>query len=135
MKDNATQTMIELLRPISPVEKDGIHEMQLDEGMKMWLALDLGISDPWIIESAKINLSAFPYRLDLIAGLPWGTLFPCPICGKLCKAHDFKKLVWRHRDMGTTSCFITARVPRTKCEKDGVHRIKVPWTERGAQPA
>ncbi|MFR9014342.1 MAG: transposase family protein [Desulfovibrio piger] len=41
--------------------------------------------------------------------------YPCPTCGSLCAAHDFKDMLWRHLNVFQHSCFLRARVPRVKC--------------------
>ena len=60
-------------------------------------------------------------------------MFPCPDCGKACKAHDFGEFTWRHLNFFQHHCYITAKVPRTDCPDHGVKRIQVPWAREGSR--
>ena len=70
---------------------------------------------------------------DRLAAAARGSLFPCPVCGKPCKAHDFAEFTWRHLNFFQHHCFITAKVPRTDCPEHGVLRITVPWAREGSR--
>ena len=61
------------------------------------------------------------------------TEFLCPVCGRLCKAHDFKTMTWRHLNFFQHHCYITAQLPRVRCSEHGVKRIKVPWARKGSR--
>jgi len=62
-----------------------------------------------------------------------GSKYPCPVCGTLCQAHDFKEFTWRHLNFFQHRCYITAAVPRVRCPEHGVKRIKVPWARKGSK--
>ncbi|MDO5538399.1 MAG: hypothetical protein Q4F72_12835, partial [Desulfovibrionaceae bacterium] len=49
-----------------------------------------------------------------------------------CPAYDYRKMVWRHRNLNSLICEITAWAPRTKCPEHGVHRCPVPWARKGS---
>src|SRR3954469_9586528 len=73
------------------------------------------------------------HELHLEVAADRGSLFPCPVCGKPCKAHDFAEFTWRHLNFFQHHCYITAKVPRTDCAEHGVLRITVPWAREGSR--
>ena len=62
-----------------------------------------------------------------------GSEFPCLVCGRMCKAHDFQEKTWRHLNFFQHHCYITASVPRTNCPEHGVKMVKVPWAHKGTR--
>jgi transposase len=62
-----------------------------------------------------------------------GSLFPCPVCGKPSKAHDFAEFTWRHLNFFQHHCYITAKIPRTDCDEYGVLRMTPPWGREGSR--
>jgi transposase len=96
------------------------------------LTLGLGLTEPWKVVGQVLDVNKQPseLRLDVEAGR--GALYPCPDCGKPCKAHDFKEFSWRHLNFFQHHCLITAKVPRIKCPDHGVRRIEVPWARPGS---
>ncbi|MEF3167976.1 MAG: transposase family protein, partial [Deltaproteobacteria bacterium] len=54
-----------------------------------------------ILDTTKV-----PHELRLTIGADRGSLYPCPVCGSLCKAHDFKELTWRHLNFFQHHCYI-----------------------------
>jgi len=95
-------------------------------------ALGLGLEEPWRIVGQILETDKNPHELRLRLAADRGSMFPCPECGKLCKAHDFKKLTWRHLNFFQHHCYITASVPRTNCSEHGIKRIVVPWAREGS---
>ena len=95
--------------------------------------LGLGLTAPWKIIDQHLDTSVNPHRLDIRIGAERGSLYPCPECGSLCKAHDFKEFTWRHLNFFQHHCYLTANVPRIKCPKHGVKRVDVPWARKGSQ--
>lgn len=59
------------------------------------LALGLGVTPPWRLVSQRLDTATQPNQLHLEVAAERGALFPCPTCGKLCKAHDFAEFTWR----------------------------------------
>ena len=90
-------------------------------------ALGLGLTAPWKLVEQQLDTTKSPHRLDLRIAADRGSLYPCPECGKSCKAHDFKEMTWRHLNFFQHHCYITAPVPRTNCPEHGIKRIVVPW--------
>lgn len=97
------------------------------------ITLGLGLEDPWKITGQILDTTKVPHELRLAIGSDRGSLYPCPVCGKLCKAHDFKELTWRHLNFFQHHCLITAKVPRVRCEQDGIRQIEVPWARKGSR--
>jgi transposase len=97
------------------------------------LALGLGVTPPWKLVSQRLDTGTHPHQLHLEVAAERGALFPCPTCGKLCKAHDFAEFTWRHLNFFQHHCYVTAKVPRTDCPEDGILRIKVPWAREGSR--
>lgn len=96
------------------------------------LALGLGVSPPWRLADQRLDTSKRPHVLEIRLETERGAEFPCPECGRPCKAHDFKDFTWRHLNFFQHHCLITARVPRTDCSEHGVKRANVPWAREGS---
>ena len=96
------------------------------------LALGLGVTPPWRLLDQRLDTGQRPYVLEIRLGAKRGARFPCPDCGKACKAHDFKQFTWRHLNFFQHHCQITAKVPRTDCPEHGVKRMTVPWARDGS---
>lgn len=94
--------------------------------------LGLGLSAPWKIMGQSLDTQKKPFHLFLEIGAERGTLYPCPQCGKLCKAHDFQEMTWRHLNFFQHHCYLRARVARVVCEEHGIHRTPVPWARKGS---
>ena len=62
-----------------------------------------------------------------------GAKFSCPECEKpgLC-VHDTEDKQWRHLNFFQYKAYLHFRHPRVRCDDHGVHRIKVPWAQRGS---
>lgn len=62
-----------------------------------------------------------------------GAKFSCPECEKpgVC-VHDTEDKQWRHLNFFQYKAYIHFRHPRVRCDDHGVHRIKVPWAQRGS---
>lgn len=99
---------------------------------KAILALGLGLESPWELVDQELNTKVKPHELHLRVSAPRGSRFPCPECGRWCKARDFKEMTWRHLNFFQHPAYITADVPRTDCPDCGVKRIPVPWAREGS---
>ena len=97
------------------------------------LSLGLGLQKPWKIIGQILETDKQPHVLRLTVKTDRDTEFLCPVCGRLCKAHDFKTMTWRHLNFFQHHCYITAQVPRVRCSEHGVKRIKVPWARKGSR--
>lgn len=95
------------------------------------IALGLGIEPPWQIVGQTLDTSVTPHQLKIRIRAERGVEFPCPVCGRMCKAHDFQEKTWRHLNFFQHHCYITAMVPRTRCPEHGVKMVKVPWARKG----
>ena len=94
-------------------------------------ALGLGLNAPWNLMEQQLDMLKKPRELHLHIGADRGALYPCPECGKFCKAHDFKEMTWRYLNFFQHHCYITAPVPRTSCPEHGIMRISLPWVREG----
>jgi len=97
------------------------------------MTLGLGLEEPWKIVDQWLDTSKSPHELHIRISADRGSRFPCPTCGEKCKAHDFKEFTWRHLNFFQHHCYLTADVPRIKCEEHGVRRVNVPWAREGSQ--
>jgi transposase len=97
------------------------------------ITLGLGLQAPWEIAGQLLDTDKNPHELRLTIQAQRGTRYPCPICGTLCHAHDFKEMTWRHLNFFQHHCFITAAVPRVRCQEHGVKQIEVPWARKGSK--
>ena len=97
------------------------------------LALGLGVTPPWKLVGQRLDTSTQPNQLHIEIAAERGALFPCPVCGKASKAHDFPEFTWRHLNFFQHHCFMTAKVPRTDCPEHGVLWINVPWAREGSR--
>ncbi|MCC6465471.1 MAG: ISL3 family transposase [Planctomycetes bacterium] len=95
-------------------------------------SIGLGLEAPWRILSSNLDINVNPHRLDLRVEAERGALYPCPECGKLCKAHDFAERTWRHLNFFQHHCYVTAPVPRTDCPEHGIKTVTVPWARKGS---
>lgn len=97
------------------------------------LALGIGLESPWRIVGQHLDTSETPHKLRLSLKAERGAEFPCPVCGKMCKAHDFKEMTWRHLNFFQHHCYLTASVPRVRCPEHGVKRVQVSWARKGSR--
>ncbi len=97
------------------------------------LSLGLGVTPPWKLVGQRLDTDKRPKELHIEVAADRGARFPCPDCGKPCKAHDFGEFTWRHLNFFQHHCYITAKVPRTDCPDHGVKRIQVPWAREGSR--
>lgn len=58
-----------------------------------------------------------------------GSGLACPQCGAAATAYDTRKRSWRHLDSCEAKTFVTAAVPRVRCDEHGIKQIDVPWSE------
>jgi transposase len=96
-------------------------------------ALGLGLSEPWELSGQRLDIEKRLHELHLEVVAERGALFPCPACGRACKAHDFTRFTWQHLNFFQHHCFIKARVPRVDCPDHGVKRAVVPWARPGSR--
>ena len=69
----------------------------------MVLALGLGMRPPWRLVGQRLDPGKQPHELHLDVCAERGSLFPCPVCGNACKAHDFAEFTWRHLNFFASS--------------------------------
>ncbi len=93
--------------------------------------LALGLDSPWQVESSEFDPKR--KRLDIMIDFPRGGTFSCPECGEeKLKAYDTELKYWRHLNFFEHDAYLTARVPRVKCQQCGIHVVNVPWARTGS---
>lgn len=90
------------------------------------LQLALGLTPPWTVTGSDFDVEA--RRLDIQIDFAAGSRFSCPTCGAAnCPAYDTERKTWRHLNFFQHQAYLTARVPRVRCETCGVKTVSVPW--------
>jgi len=90
------------------------------------LQLALGVAPPWTVTRGEFDAAA--QRLDIEIDFAAGSRFTGPTCGAAdCPAHDTERKTWRHLNFFQHQAYLTARVPRVRCETCGVKTVNVPW--------
>ena len=97
------------------------------------LALGLGLQPPWRLVGQRVDTSKTPHEVFLEVTADRGAEYPCPVCGVLCKAHDFQEFTWRHLNLFQHHCYVTARLPPLDCPDHGIKRVKAPWAREGSR--
>lgn len=90
----------------------------------------LGLGSGWKVVKSEMDVEGRPLRLWL--DFEAGSQFACAECGEYCPVHDTVEKTWRHLNFWQHETHLTARVPRTKCEKHGVSQAQVPWARAGS---
>ena len=92
----------------------------------------LPLASPWMV--AESRFEGNPRKLLLTVDLKSGTTrMNCPCCGAQdCAIHDRRQRRWRHLNFWQYETELTARVPRVRCGKCGVHQVEVPWARQGS---
>jgi transposase len=86
----------------------------------------LGLTAPWTVSGSDFDAQA--HRLDIQIDFAPGSRFACPACGAAhCPAYDTERKVWRHLNFFQHQAYLTARVPRVRCERCGIKTVNVPW--------
>src|SRR5271155_4137068 len=90
------------------------------------LQLALALTPPWTVSRADFDPEA--HRLDIQIDFPPGSRFTCPTCGAAdCPAYDTERKTWRHLNFFQHQAYLTARVPRVRCDACGIKTVNVPW--------
>ena len=90
----------------------------------------LGLSSPWIVVDVRLSLAE--RRVVVVVGREFGASLLCPLCCRVCGAHDHRQRSWRHLDTCQLQTVLEADVPRVRCPEHGVHQVVVPWAEPGS---
>ena len=93
--------------------------------------LALGLTSPWEVQSSIFDPET--KRLDIGLYFARGSTFTCPGCAKTgLKAHDTVSKTWRHLNFFQHEAYLTAKVPRVKCDHCGVRLVAIPWARPGS---
>lgn len=91
----------------------------------------LNLSEPWEVESV---LTEGETEIHVRVRVPFLSMVPCPVCGKVCAVHDrLNDRIWRDADILGRTTFVHARVPRSDCPEHGVRQIEVPWARENSR--
>jgi transposase len=91
-------------------------------------AVGLGLAVPWKVARSGLEESSGQSKILYVdIDFEAGCEFPCPICGKLCKAYDSEVKRWRHMNFWQHATYLSARVPRVECAEHKVRQVTVPW--------
>jgi transposase len=86
----------------------------------------LGLTPPWTV--VRCDFDAEAHRLDVQIDFAAGSRFVCSSCGATdCPVHDTAQKTWRHLNFFQHQAYLTARVPRVRCDKCGIKQVNVPW--------
>ena len=86
----------------------------------------LGLTPPWTVVRSDFDTAA--RRLDVEIDFTPASRFACPNCGAAdCPAYDTQRKTWRHLNFFQHQAYLTARVPRVRCETCGIRQVNVPW--------
>jgi transposase len=86
----------------------------------------LGLTPPWTVVRSDFDTAA--RRLDVAIDFTPASRFACPNCGAAdCPAYDTQRKTWRHLNFFQHQAYLTARVPRVRCETCGIRQVNVPW--------
>jgi transposase len=90
------------------------------------MQMALGLTPPWTVTGSDFDAEAG--RIDIQIDFPAGTRFACPACGAADRpAHDTERKTWRHLNFFQHQAYLTARVPRVRCDTCGIRTVSVPW--------
>lgn len=91
----------------------------------------LGISSPWYIEA--VQLDDGKKNLEIKINFTVGAKFHCPNCKSECTAYDTQEKRWQHLNFFNYCCYLSARIPRVKCEQCGKTRqVETPFAREGS---
>jgi transposase len=86
----------------------------------------LGLTAPWTVVRSDFDTAAG--RLDVRIDFTPGSRFACPNGGAAAGlACDTQRKTWRHLNFFRHQTYLTARVPRVRCEACGIRQANVPW--------
>ena len=91
----------------------------------------LGINSPWYIET--VQLDDAQKNLEIKINFTVGAKFPCPNCKSECTAYDTVEKRWQHLNFFNYCCYLSARIPRVKCNQCGKTRqVETPFAREGS---
>lgn len=107
-------------------------EQQAKAAVAAHYGLLLGISSPWEVREAKLEVERRRVDIEVVHGA--GRSVGCPQCKRECPRHDHApERIWRHLDVMQFTTEIRARLPRCACPEHGVVTLVPPWAEPGSR--
>lgn len=104
-----------------------------DPGLLVTFGAALGLEPPWQVRSVEFDKEAG--KLEIGLAFPRGARFGCPVEGcanGACLVHDTLEKTWRHLDFFEHQAYLSARLPRVRCDEHGVHLVGVSWARPGS---
>lgn len=87
---------------------------------KMALELD----EEWFV--VKSEFIPKDIKLDISLDFRLGEVLPCPECSLKSMVHDTEGKTWRHLNFFQHEASLHARVPRIRCQEQGIKMIEIP---------
>lgn len=88
----------------------------------------LGLDSAWQVKNVRLAMDEKQVEISVEHS---GESLVCPECGCACPKHDSApERTWRHLDTMQFETRISARVPRSKCDRCGVKTTNVPWADK-----
>lgn len=91
----------------------------------------LGINSPWYIDAVQLDDGS--KNLEIKINFTVGSKFSCPNCKSECTAYDTQEKRWQHLNFFNYCCYLSARIPRVKCNQCGKTRqVETPFAREGS---
>ena len=90
----------------------------------------LGSGRGWKVVKSEMDVAGRELKIWL--DFEFGSQYPCPQCAKFSPVHDTVEKKWRHLDFWQHRTELISRVPRTKCQEDGILQAAGPWARPGS---
>ncbi len=94
------------------------------EGKHLFAQL-LNLVQPWTVQ--KVSWQEDADTVEIYVECEGASLFPCPVCGRICPVTGFSAGRWRHVDTCLKKTFLHAGAPVVECTEHGRCNCLVPW--------
>ena len=99
--------------------------------MNQLFQVALGITSPWYIET--VQLDETKKNLEIKINFTVGAKFPCPNCKSECTGYDTQEKRWQHLNFFNYCCYLSARIPRVKCNQcSKTRQVETPFAREGS---
>ncbi|MDD4735619.1 MAG: transposase [Kiritimatiellae bacterium] len=87
----------------------------------------LGVTEPWRV--GEVSLDASGLSIEIRMELNSDTIWACPTCHGRAHIKEWEERRWRHMGNCQFKIFLSARVPKVRCDEHGTRTVQVPWAE------
>lgn len=87
----------------------------------------LGVTEPWRV--GEVSLDASGMSIEIRMELNSDTVWVCPKCHDRSHIKEWEERRWRHVGNCQFKIFLSARVPKVRCDERGTQTVQVPWAE------